>query len=171
MKTIQRRKIVSARLTLLTRKMKHAQKLNVFAGPPFIRLILHQAAEGFWQLTYAFARIVGLPLIQLELAAPFADCTMIPFGEHGDQLGIDCYYDSLALWATAVALVYLKRKWRSHEKEWELVAGKGEMWLKNQTFPQGFAYDDVMLAARQAIVLLEQKYRSRAKSEPIGLVK
>jgi hypothetical protein len=139
-------------------------------GPPFIRLILLQYAEGFWQLTYAFARIIGLPLVQLELAAPFVDSTMIPLAEQDDRLGIDCYYDSLALWATALALVYLKRKWTSHEKDWELIAIKAEAWLQRQTFPQGFGYIDVMLAAKQAIVLLEQKYRSRAKSEPVGLI-
>ena len=140
------------------------------SGPPFIRLILLQSAEGFWQLTYAFARIIGLPLVQLELAAPFVDSTMIPLAEQDDRLGIDCYYDSLALWATALALVHLKRKWTSHEKDWELVAVKAEAWLKRQTFPQGFGYTDVILAAKQAIVLLEQKYRSRAKSEPVGLI-
>jgi hypothetical protein len=31
-KSIHRRKIVSTRLTLLTRKMRNANKLNVFAG-------------------------------------------------------------------------------------------------------------------------------------------
>lgn len=171
MKTIQRHKVVSARLTLLTRKMKNAQKLNVFAGPPFIRLILLQTAEGFWELTYAFAKIVELPLVQLELAAPFADSTMITLGEQDDQLGIDNYYDSLALWATAIALVHFEKKWKSYEAEWELIVQKAEVWLKTQTFPQGFTYLDVMLAARQAVVLLEQKYRSRAKSEPISLTK
>jgi hypothetical protein len=141
----------------------------LLSGPPYIRLILLQSAEGFWQLTYAFARIVGLPLVQLELAAPFVDSTMIPLAEQDDRLGIDCYYDSLALWATALALVYLRIKWMSQKEDWELIASKAEAWLQAQTFPQGFGYIDVMLAAKQAIVLLQQKYRSRAKSEPLGL--
>ena len=34
-KAIQRRKVVSTRLTLLSRKMKNANKLNVFAGKQF----------------------------------------------------------------------------------------------------------------------------------------
>ena len=170
LKAVQRRRLVSARLTLLTKKMKNAQKLNVFAGPPFVRFILLQSADGFWELTFAFARILGLPLVQLELAAPFADCTMIPLGDQEDQLGVDGYYDALALWATAIGLVYLQKKWRAYENEWELVASKAKAWLQSQALPQGFSYNDVMLAARQAIVLLEQKYRSRAKSEPVGLV-
>ena len=94
---------------------------------------------------------------------------MIPLAEQDDRLGIDCYYDSLALWATALALVYFRRKWISHEEDWELIAIKATSWLQRQTLPPGFGYVDVMLAAKQALVLLEQKYRSRAKSEPVGL--
>lgn len=136
----------------------------ILLGPSYIRLILLQSCQGSWQLNYAFARIVDLPLAQLELSAPFVDSTMIPLAEQNGGLGIDNYYDSLSLWATALALIYLERKWPSVKREWELIASKAAAWLERQKFPFGFNYFDVNLAAKQAMILLEQKYRKRASS-------
>ncbi|NXL90970.1 VW5B1 protein, partial [Alectura lathami] len=58
------------------------------------------------------------------------------------------------LWATAVALAWLEHSSASHFIEWELVAAKASLWLREQDFPQGCSLAAVKAAAQQLFVLL-----------------
>ncbi|NXI62496.1 VW5B1 protein, partial [Anseranas semipalmata] len=58
------------------------------------------------------------------------------------------------LWATAVALAWLEHSSASYFIEWELVAAKASLWLREQDFPQGCSLATVQAAAQQLFVLL-----------------
>ncbi|NXK45064.1 VW5B1 protein, partial [Chauna torquata] len=58
------------------------------------------------------------------------------------------------LWATAVALAWLEHSSASYFIEWELVAAKASLWLREQDFPQGCSLATVKAAAQQLFVLL-----------------
>lgn len=58
------------------------------------------------------------------------------------------------LWATAVALAWLEHSSAAYFVEWELVAAKASLWLREQRFPQGCSLAAVKAAAQQLFVLL-----------------
>ena len=84
-------------------------------------IISLQQAEGSWKLDEALAQALGKKLKELESACP------VKCDDSGTR----------TIWATTLALEFLKAKHSSQEDEWELVAMKAEMWLSQQTLPAG----------------------------------
>ena len=90
------------------------------AKPTLPQIINLQMASGAWQLTTQLAGLLGSTIDVLKSACP-----------------VPCEGDIQSLWATALVLVFLKKKMSDSQDEWELVAMKAENWLKKQSVPGG----------------------------------
>ena len=90
------------------------------AKPTLPQIINLQMASGAWQLTTQLAGLLGSDIDVLKSACP-----------------VPCEGDIQSLWATALVLVFLRKKMSDSQDEWELVAMKAENWLKKQSVPGG----------------------------------
>ena len=90
------------------------------AKPTLPQIINLQMASGAWQLTIQLAGLLGSDIDVLKSACP-----------------VPCEGDIQSLWATALVLVFLRKKMSDSQDEWELVAMKAENWLKKQSVPGG----------------------------------
>ena len=97
------------------------------------RLIMLQAAEGFWRLDSTLASVFSKSPSELESACPMK--------LEGESLR--------TIWATVLTLVYLETQCQGDQDEWELVAMKAEMWLQGQTLPDGATIGTLREAAEK----------------------
>jgi len=93
-----------------------------------------QRANGSWEFTETLGRI---------LTAPSLDALKPADGNIGPLDG--------RIWATVVALVYLRDCWSANAEEWELSAGKAQRWLENQGWGEG-GEQQAMWEAASAVV-------------------
>ena len=103
------------------------------SSPRHTRLILLQAAEGFWRLDSTLASVFTKSSNELESACPLK--------LEGESLH--------TVWATVLTLVYLETQCLGGRDEWELVAMKAEMWLQGQTLPDGATVGTLREAAEK----------------------
>ena len=109
-----------------------ARRVAAFS-PRHTRLILLQAAEGFWRLDSTLASVFSKSPNELESACPMK--------LEGESLR--------TVWATVLTLVYLETQCQGDRDEWELVAMKAEMWLQGQTLPDGATVGTLREAAEK----------------------
>ena len=100
--------------------------------PTLPQVINLQMASGAWQLTAQLAGILGSTIDELKSACP-----------------VPCEGDIQSLWATALVLVFLRKKMSDFQDEWELVAMKAENWQKKQ-FPSDII-EEINKKAEQTI--------------------
>uniref|UniRef100_A0A8B9SRN6 von Willebrand factor A domain containing 5B1 n=1 Tax=Anas platyrhynchos TaxID=8839 RepID=A0A8B9SRN6_ANAPL len=104
----------------------------------YLPLVSLQLACGAFLLNSAFCEALGIPMEKLKRTSKLRRQTE-PEG---------------MLWATAVALAWLEHSSAAYFVEWELVAAKASLWLREQRFPQGCSLAAVKAAAQQLFVLL-----------------
>ena len=125
----------------------------------FVRMVSLQSAQGNWNLDYAFAQVLGLPLAGLQQASPLADNSVFVAEDLQELMNSDKCDNSSQLWATSLALSWLHRKRPQFEAEWSLAAKKAEQWMNGTPCPRGFLRDDLKALAYQALLLLETESR------------
>lgn len=77
-----------------------------------MQLIEIQAFDGSWQLTDNFSKILGNTMEQLRRESPVAD---------------------IDIWATALAVAFLRKNFLEQREEWEMVEEKALKWLSIKT--------------------------------------
>eukprot|EP00105_Crassostrea_gigas_P042431 XP_019926579.1 PREDICTED: von Willebrand factor A domain-containing protein 5A isoform X2 [Crassostrea gigas] len=77
-----------------------------------MQLIEIQAFDGSWQLTDNFSKILGNTMEQLRRESPVAD---------------------IDIWATALAVAFLRKNFLEQREEWEMVEEKALKWLSTKT--------------------------------------
>jgi hypothetical protein len=97
------------------------------------RLVVLQCADGRWDLSDEFAAIIGLTLAQIEAA----------FEPAGDD-------EERAVWATALALIWLELHASDARDEWQMLARKAERWLRSAQ-RTGAHVDGLLASARQLL--------------------
>ena len=97
-------------------------------------LITAQQVNGSWALTSSFAQLIGKSLPELETACP-----------------IEKQGDGTTVWATILAVSFLRVKYLSQQDEWELIAMKAESWLKKQILPPEFTLAKLFEAGQKYI--------------------
>lgn len=130
----------------------------------FVRMISLQSAQGSWNIDYAFAEVLGLSLNGIQEASPLADNSVYIADDLQELMDSDKCDNSSQLWATALALIWLYRKRRQFEAEWNLAAKKAEDWMSGIPCPRGFSPDDLKALAYQALLLLETETRKSSTS-------
>ena len=147
-----------------TRAVSPALKLVPEKNLGFINLASLQSPFGYWDLTESFAEILEIPLGKLQEASPLADSSVYVSEELRPLMDSDhCDYN-LQLWATALALAWLCRKWgRLHQGEWCLVASKATKWMDERSLPRGFTTGDLKTVAYQALVLVDKERRNSSE--------
>ena len=90
--------------------------LTKSSGSFFLSLISLQQASGAWDLTDE--------LLALCKVSKYAVITGCP-----KKIAVDTSKGK-RLWATALALVLLRGKFLDREDEWEMIAQKGQKWMK-----------------------------------------
>jgi Ca-activated chloride channel family protein len=95
----------------------------------FDRLVALQSADGSWELDERLASILGFPLSELEAALAGAD-------------GKPAH--ARRAWATALALMWLKKHASAWEDEWRPLANKARKWIDDveATAPGGWTWID-----------------------------
>ena len=91
------------------------------------QIITAQQVNGSWVLNSSFAQLIGKSLPDVESACP---------------TGVGA-----TVWATVLAVSFLKVRYSSQQDEWELIVMKAESWLKKQSFPSGCTLDQLFQAA------------------------
>ena len=91
-------------------------------------LISAQQVDGSWALNSSFAQLIGKSLPDVESACP---------------TGVGA-----TVWATVLAVSFLKVRYSSQQDEWELIVMKAESWLKKQSFPSGCTLDQLFQKAQ-----------------------
>lgn len=100
-----------------------------------LQIVSLQKACGSWLLTSQLASICEVTLDKLEKACP-VELTA------GNKESV---------WATAVALSGLERKFGSKKDEWEIVADKGRKWLEENLKNSTLSYDQIMKMAANVL--------------------
>ena len=92
-------------------------------------LISAQQVDGSWALNSSFAQLIRRSLPDVESACP---------------TGVGA-----TVWATVLAVSFLKVRYSSQQDEWELIVMKAESWLKKQSFPSGCTLEQLFQTAAQ----------------------
>uniref|UniRef100_K1Q7V6 von Willebrand factor A domain-containing protein 5A n=1 Tax=Magallana gigas TaxID=29159 RepID=K1Q7V6_MAGGI len=95
-------------LELQIRKLK----TDTCLSSVMMQLIEIQAFDGSWQLTDNFSKILGNTMEQLRRESPVAD---------------------IDIWATALAVAFLRKNFLEQREEWEMVEEKALKWLSTKT--------------------------------------
>ena len=91
------------------------------------QIITAQQVNGSWALNSSLAQLIGKSLPDVESACP---------------TGVRA-----TVWATVLAVSFLKVRYSSQQDEWELIIMKAESWLKKQSFLSGCTLDQLFQAA------------------------
>ncbi|XP_062620571.1 von Willebrand factor A domain-containing protein 5A-like isoform X1 [Saccostrea cucullata] len=76
-----------------------------------IKLIGNQRFDGSWQLNKSFSEILGLSLNKIKSASVVKDVNV---------------------WATALAVAFLRKDWKEQKEEWEMIEEKALIWLRSK---------------------------------------
>ncbi|XP_061170035.1 von Willebrand factor A domain-containing protein 5A-like [Saccostrea echinata] len=76
-----------------------------------IKLVENQRFDGSWQLNKTLSEILGLSLNKIKSASVVKDVNV---------------------WATALAIAFLRKDWKEQKAEWEMIEEKALTWLRSK---------------------------------------
>ena len=64
------------------------------------------------------------------------------------------FFQDMKVWATVVALVWLRMNFMTHHEEWEMIEMKATRWLHKQTL-DGVTQEELMTAAEKLGLVIQ----------------
>ena len=111
----------------------------------YLQLLYLMTSEGFWRLSEQLAIVLSVSTQGLNDTCPFK----ATIGKEDN----DCTFKSI--WATALALTWLRSNCEGYKEEWQLVESKVECWLTKQSLPTGIDVTDLNIIAENALKTLK----------------
>lgn len=126
---------------IVTTVAKSSVSVGGVGTPGYIGIVELQEADGRWADIERLATTIGVP-------CKVCKDVLVALG-----LSPSLVATARAVWATVVALEYLRKRFASHEEEWRLVATKAERWLETQSISKTFRGNRLRAVTRDELVI------------------
>lgn len=147
-----------------TKEPRNVVEFSEVRLSPHIQMLKIMASDGHWELNQQFANAISVPLPQLKDSYPFIEQPM------NDSNFFDQRQEVYKkIWATTIALSWLRSTSENAHDEWGLVEMKAKKWLSKKNLPKGCDLNDISLISQQTLQLLKgtkKPFLSRTQSLP-----
>lgn len=144
--------LITTRLHLNTTSKKHRIKdyndiesSEVWLSSD-LQLLKIMASDGYWELDQQFANVISVSLTELKDSFPFIEQ---PINESDFFDKRENIYKRI--WATTMALTWLRSTKKNLKDEWGLVEMKAKNWLSKQRLPEGCDLNDISLISQKIL--------------------